>query len=60
LQMRLNALNPQAVLERGYAMVTQTSGEVVRSINQVQPNEDLQVKVSDGQFDVRVKEANSE
>ena len=58
--MRLNALNPQAVLERGYTMVTQASGDLVRSINQVHPDEDLQVEVSDGQFDVRVKEANSE
>ncbi len=60
LDLRLNALSPQAVLERGYAIVTQTSGELVRSTNQVQPREDLQVKVSDGKFDVTVKEASSE
>jgi exodeoxyribonuclease VII large subunit len=60
LELRLNALNPQAVLERGYALVTQTGGELVRSIDQVQPEQDLQVKVSDGAFDVRVKESGSE
>ena len=35
LELRLNALNPQAVLERGYAIVTQTGGDLVRSIKQV-------------------------
>jgi exodeoxyribonuclease VII large subunit len=60
LEMRLNALNPQAVLERGYAIVTQTSGELVRSADQVQPRDDLRVKVSDGQFTVRVKDSSSE
>ncbi|UCD42905.1 MAG: exodeoxyribonuclease VII large subunit, partial [Chloroflexota bacterium] len=60
LELRLNALSPQAVLERGYAIVTQTGGDLVRSTSQVQPGDDLQVQVSDGQFDVRVKESSSE
>lgn len=60
LELRLKALNPQAVLERGYAIVTQTSGEVVRSTNQVQPKDDLQVMVRDGKFEVQVKESSSE
>ncbi len=60
LELRLNALSPQAVLERGYAIVTQTGGDLVRSTSQVQPEDDLQVQVSDGQFDVRVKESSSE
>jgi exodeoxyribonuclease VII large subunit len=60
LELRLNALNPQAVLERGYTIVTQAGGDLVRSINQVQPEDDLHVRVSDGQFDVRVKESSNE
>jgi exodeoxyribonuclease VII large subunit len=60
LELRLNALNPQAVLERGYAIVTQEEGDLVRSTKQVQTNDDLHVLVSDGKFEVRVKEANDE
>jgi exodeoxyribonuclease VII large subunit len=60
LELRLNTLNPQAVLERGYAIVTQPGGDLVRSTRQVQAKDDLQVRVSDGKFDVRVKESDSE
>jgi len=60
LDLRLNSLNPQAVLERGYAIVTQPGGNLVRSIKQVQAKDDLQVHVSDGKFDVHVKESDSE
>jgi exodeoxyribonuclease VII large subunit len=54
--MRLNSLNPQAILERGYSIVTQVDGSLVHSIKQVQPDDNLQVQVSDGEFDVRVQE----
>jgi exodeoxyribonuclease VII large subunit len=53
----LYALSPKAILERGYAVVTQSSGKPVRSVDQVYPGEDLQVQVSDGKFGVRVQEA---
>jgi exodeoxyribonuclease VII large subunit len=56
LEMRLNSLNPQAILERGYSIVTQVDGSLVHSIKQVQPDDDLQVQVSDGEFKVRVQE----
>lgn len=56
LEMRLNSLNPQAILERGYSIVTQVDGSLVHSIKQVQPDDNLQVQVSDGEFDVRVQE----
>jgi exodeoxyribonuclease VII large subunit len=57
LAMRLNALNPPAILERGYAIVTQPDGALISSIRQVQPDDDLQVQVSDGGFEVRVQES---
>lgn len=60
LELRLNALNPQAVLERGYAIVTQPGGDLVRSIKQVHAKEELHVRVSDGTFDVHVKESKDE
>ena len=47
---RLSSLNPAAVLQRGYAMVTLADGQVVKSVNQVQPGDGLDIRVSDGQF----------
>lgn len=51
---RLFALNPESILERGYALVTRQDGGVVRSVRQVAPGEALIVRVSDGQFGARV------
>lgn len=59
LQMRLNVLNPSAILERGYSLITLSDGSLVRSVEQVHPNDDLQVQVSDGEFEVRVKDPGS-
>jgi exodeoxyribonuclease VII large subunit len=53
-QQRLEALNPQAILNRGYAMVSSPDGEAVRSVVQVQAGDELNVRVSDGDFDVQV------
>jgi len=52
LAAQLGALNPLNVLARGYAVVRTAEGEVVRSVNQVQPNEPLSIRVSDGEFKV--------
>ena len=55
LSGRLNALSPLGTLERGYAVVTQASGSLVRSVNQVQPGDVVSVRVSDGAFTSRVE-----
>jgi len=57
LEQRLKTLNPQSILERGFALVRGSEGRLVRSVEQVHPGEDLQVRVSDGEFGVRVREA---
>jgi exodeoxyribonuclease VII large subunit len=57
LELRLNVLNPRAILGRGYSLVTKSDGSLVRSTGQVQPNEPLNVRVSDGEFEVRVQES---
>jgi exodeoxyribonuclease VII large subunit len=56
LEFRLGALSPLAVLQRGYALVSQSSGALVRSARQVTPGETLHVQVSDGRFSVSVLE----
>jgi exodeoxyribonuclease VII large subunit len=47
---RLDALNPLAVLQRGYAVVRR-NGQLVRSVEQISPGVELSVRVSDGEFD---------
>jgi exodeoxyribonuclease VII large subunit len=54
VEERLRSLNPQAVLQRGYAVVRRADGMVVTRTGQVQIGEELNVRVSDGQIDTRV------
>ncbi len=49
----LHALSPLAVLSRGYAAVRH-KGEIIRSVEQVAPGEELAVRVADGFIDARV------
>jgi exodeoxyribonuclease VII large subunit len=47
----LGAVNPLAVLDRGYAIVTlENDGSIVRSVTQVHSGDSLKVRVSDGVF----------
>jgi exodeoxyribonuclease VII large subunit len=48
---KLSALDPTAVLTRGYAIVLhRSSGRAVRSVGEAAPGESLDVRVSDGVF----------
>jgi exodeoxyribonuclease VII large subunit len=56
LQARLQALDPLAILARGYAVLTDThSGEVVSRVAQAASSGVLRARVSDGEFRVRVE-----
>ena len=49
---RLEALNPLAVLGRGYALVTRKAdGKLVSQVRQVNPGDGIRVRVSDGAFE---------
>jgi exodeoxyribonuclease VII large subunit len=52
---RLETLNPTAVLGRGYALVSNRDGDLVRSVKQVARGDGLNIHVSDGDFDVSVE-----
>ncbi len=54
LEQRLESLNPQAVLRRGFAIVSHTDGRIVRSVHQVAVGDALNVRLEDGQFGVNV------
>ncbi len=52
MQRRLQALNPMAVLARGYAVVTRNEdGSVVSRVEQA--GDEMTVRVSDGEFEVK-------
>jgi exodeoxyribonuclease VII large subunit len=53
-QNRLAALNPEAVLKRGYAMITAEDGTTIYQVGQTKTGQQLQVRVSDGEFEVVV------
>jgi exodeoxyribonuclease VII large subunit len=52
----ISALNPQGIMERGYAVVTQPDGSVVKKVKDVKTGDQLKVRVSDGTFYAKVKE----
>jgi len=54
LSKRLQSLNPEAVLSRGYAIITQKDdGRVVSKVSQA--HGEMKVRVSDGEFEVNRK-----
>jgi exodeoxyribonuclease VII large subunit len=57
LDARLNSLSPLAVLERGYALVLDERGALIRSARRVTPGERVFTRMSDGTFTSRVEES---
>ena len=60
LQHRLAALSPQGVLQRGYAIITSPTGQIIYSIQQAHPADVLSVQVTDGSFPVRVENSSAD
>jgi exodeoxyribonuclease VII large subunit len=54
---RLESLNPQAVLSRGYSITTlKRGGTVIRSAAQVKPGDALITRLADGQIESTVED----
>ena len=47
---KLDALSPLTVLSRGYSVTQNKSGEMIRSVKQMRPGEELIITVCDGKF----------
>ena len=58
-EARLHALSPFEVLQRGYALVQNANGVVVRSAAQLAIGDMVKTRLSDGSFDSRVVESGS-
>ena len=57
LDARLQSLSPLAVLDRGYALVLNAEGALIRSTTQLTPGDALLTRLSDGSFTSRVDAA---
>lgn len=55
-QQTLHALNPNAVLERGYAIVRNQNGTIIKNSLDTQINESLQVQLAHGHLHVKLKQ----
>jgi exodeoxyribonuclease VII large subunit len=51
----LAALDPTAILQRGYAIVRNEQGAIVRSVQAVQPQQMITIQLQDGLFDATTK-----
>ena len=54
IQGTLRALSPQGTLDRGYAIVRDANQNVIKAVGQVKPGEVLTIRISDGEFTVRI------
>jgi exodeoxyribonuclease VII large subunit len=55
LEHQLKALSPTAILERGYALVFDASGNLVKRSAQVQPGEQISARLGEGALIARVE-----
>ncbi|MBL1174344.1 exodeoxyribonuclease VII large subunit [Pantanalinema sp. GBBB05] len=56
LKQKLATLDPQAVLKRGYAVVREANGAIVRSAAEIELGQELQIQFGQGQLNVKVTE----
>jgi exodeoxyribonuclease VII large subunit len=59
-QSVLNAMGPTATLERGYSILTDMKGTLIRSSKQVVPGQEIVARLVDGQINSSVKSSSSE
>ncbi|MFH1021609.1 MAG: exodeoxyribonuclease VII large subunit [Pseudomonadota bacterium] len=51
----LHAISPLAVLGRGYSIVQQKNGDIIRSYTEVHPGEDIRITLAQGGIDCEVR-----
>jgi exodeoxyribonuclease VII large subunit len=55
IQQHLVSISPMTILGRGYAVVTHADGNLIRTIAQVQPGNNIEIRVQDGKFPATVQ-----
>ena len=59
LQLQLQALSPVSILERGYALVFDSSGKLVKSTAQVDLGDEISARLAQGTLTARVQKKDS-
>jgi exodeoxyribonuclease VII large subunit len=59
LQLQLQALSPVAILERGYALIFDSSGKLVKSTAQVEMGDEISARLAQGTLTARVQKKES-
>ena len=52
IDQKLNAMDPEKILKRGFTIVSKSNGQLLRSVDQVHLNEKLSIHLQDGIIDV--------
>jgi exodeoxyribonuclease VII large subunit len=52
----LEALSPLKIMDRGYSLAYSDDGRLVKSVNQVKKDEQLQIKLTDGSILCKVQD----
>jgi exodeoxyribonuclease VII large subunit len=60
IENRLSALNPAAILKRGFAIVQDSNGRVINRATMTRPGEVVRVQLSEGSLDTRVEQVISD
>lgn len=60
LAARVRALSPAATMDRGYAIVTTLSSEIIRDADAVAVGQELRVRVAKGSFTVEARQTSAE
>ncbi len=58
LQAQLRALDPSAVLERGYAILTDESGHALSGVSNMRTGDAVAIRMRDGTADARIERVN--
>lgn len=58
-QNSLNLLNPETILQRGYAIIQDSSGKVIQSIKQAKHHAKVQISLSDGKVSAIIDRQNN-
>ena len=56
LKQKLKALDPHAVLERGFSVVRQIDEEIVRDVEQLNEEQELIIQLAQGSIKVKLTE----
>jgi len=55
LGLKLDLMNPDLVLKRGYALLTQENGQPITQVKQVRSGQSIHARLADGQLDLTVR-----